>query len=45
VTSIALLSSFVVILDDCGRVPYVEQPDAPFGAVRTVPDRFPPTRA
>ncbi|MHB1313720.1 MAG: alpha/beta fold hydrolase [Gemmatimonadaceae bacterium] len=39
------LGAELVVLDDCGHVPYVEQPDALFGAVRSFLDRTPPRRA
>jgi pimeloyl-ACP methyl ester carboxylesterase len=41
----AALHAEVVILDDCGRVPYVEQPDALFRATWGFLDRLPHTRA
>ncbi len=39
------LQAELVILDDCGHVPYVEQPQKLFGAIRTFLDRTSPTRA
>ncbi|MDQ8154994.1 MAG: alpha/beta hydrolase [Gemmatimonadota bacterium] len=39
------LGAELVVLDDCGHVPYVEQPDGLFRAVRAFLDRTPPTRA
>jgi proline iminopeptidase len=39
------LRAELVVLDDCGHVPYVEQPEALFGAVRRFLDRTSPTRA
>jgi len=39
------LESELVVLDDCGHVPYVEQPEALFRAVRGFLDRTSPTLA
>ena len=39
------LGSGLVVLDDCGHVPYVEQPEALFRAVRAFLDRTSPTLA
>lgn len=39
------LDAELVVLDACGHVPYVEQPDALFGAIRSFLDRTPTTRA
>jgi proline iminopeptidase len=39
------LGSGLVVLDDCGHVPYVEQPEALFRAVRGFLDRTSPTPA
>jgi proline iminopeptidase len=39
------LESGLVVLDDCGHVPYVEQPEALFRAVRGFLDRTSPTLA
>lgn len=39
------LHAELVVLDDCGHVPYVEQPAALFQTVRTFLDRTSPTRA
>jgi proline iminopeptidase len=39
------LDAELVVLDDCGHVPYVEQPEALFGAIRSFLDRTPPRRA
>jgi proline iminopeptidase len=39
------LGAELVVLDACGHVPYVEQPEALFGAIRSFLDRTPPTRA
>jgi len=36
------LNADLVVLDDCGHVPYVEQPAALFGALRSFLDRTPP---
>jgi len=44
-TAAEALHAELVVLDDCGHVPYVEQPAALFGAVRDFLDRTPPTRA
>jgi proline iminopeptidase len=41
----AALDAEWVVLDDCGHVPYVEQPEALFRAIRAFLDRTPPTRA
>lgn len=39
------LAAELVVLDDCGHVPYVEQPEALFRAVRSFLDRTSPTPA
>ena len=38
------LQAGLVVLDDCGHVPYVEQPEALFGAIRAFLDRTSPSR-
>jgi proline iminopeptidase len=38
------LRAELVVLDDCGHVPYVEQPEALFRAIRRFLDRTSPTR-
>ncbi len=38
------LQAELVVLDDCGHVPYVEQPEALFRAIRSFLDRTSPTR-